>query len=125
MKKQLELKQELNQVFNEKSKNIKKYFYELIETKVAQYTNELNYNLEQNQKKVEYMKGDELLKQQTIQKDILNIFRDLQRDNQLKIKNTDSKFTDYRLGIKFDITKFIEKVKINQDKFIKSCIQNK
>lgn len=66
MKKQLELKQELNQVFNEKSKNIKKYFYELIETKVAQYTNELNYNLEQNQKKVEYMKGDELLKQQTI-----------------------------------------------------------
>ena len=49
------------------------------------------------------MKGDELLKLQTIKKDILGIYRDMHRDNQLDIRNTDSKFTDYRIGINVEI----------------------
>lgn len=68
------------------------------------------------------MKGEELLKLQTIKKDILAIFRNMHRDNQLDINNTDSKFTDYRIGINLDITRFIETVKTHQAKFIKSSI---
>ena len=95
-----------------------KSFSEIVESKIAKKSSDLLFQLDHLYKALNYMKDEEALREQEIKKITRNEFSERIVDKKNDINIMHSRFQDYKTGMTYDLTKYIEEAKVEAEKMI-------
>ena len=97
---------------------LNKSFNEIVESKIAKKSSDLLFSLDHLYKALNYMKDEEALREQEIKKITRNEFSERIVDKKNDINIINSRFEDYKTGMTYDLTKYIEEAKTEAEKMI-------
>lgn len=95
-----------------------KNFSEIVESEIAKKSSDLLFSLDHLYKFLNYMKDEEALREQEIKKLTRNEFSERIVDKKNDINIINSRFEDYKTGMNYDLTKYIEEAKTEAEKMI-------